>query len=390
MLRALYPSPHEVVESYPAPADGLLALPMVSSARILLPASRKVAPASLRHARRPVNFRSALQTTVVRVALGTGVGRFVCGGYRILRRPGIGSIESVLESVIEQPVRIGIFLGPPRANLKPVLQILDGEGRLLAIAKVGLTKLTQDLAVTEAKALSQLGAGRRSVLTSPELLHFGHWRGHTVLVQSALPLNGVSVNIDPFVRDAAMRELAESNGIRVSSWRTSSYLQRLAGRVAALGDRDVAGHLTGALRLLADTAQSVRFGTWHGDWTVWNMAVRHGRALVWDWERYEPDVPVGFDALHFAFMSALKAKSGPSAAGVELIARSADILRPFEVLAEDAPKIALSYILDLATRYVSDRQADTGVSGGDVTQWLDPVLSLIRVGGISGVGDSGG
>lgn len=36
------------------------------------------------------------------------------------------------------------------------------------------------------------------------------------------------------------------------------------------------------------------------------MTFGRGRALAWDWERSEPDVPMGFDGLHFALQSRLK------------------------------------------------------------------------------------
>ena len=44
----------------------------------------------------------------------------------------------------------------------------------------------------------------------------------------------------------------------------------------------------------------VRMGGWHGDWGHWNMGMGDGVLQVWDWERYDATVPMGFDALHFA------------------------------------------------------------------------------------------
>jgi hypothetical protein len=44
--------------------------------------------------------------------------------------------------------------------------------------------------------------------------------------------------------------------------------------------------------------ESVELGSWHGDWGHWNMGAAHGVLQVWDWERYDAEVPVGFDSLH--------------------------------------------------------------------------------------------
>jgi len=48
-------------------------------------------------------------------------------------------------------------------------------------------------------------------------------------------------------------------------------------------------------------ARDVPFGSWHGDWTPWNMTRVHDTLYVWDWERAEGPVPVGLDLMHFDF-----------------------------------------------------------------------------------------
>ena len=47
----------------------------------------------------------------------------------------------------------------------------------------------------------------------------------------------------------------------------------------------------------------VSLGGWHGDWGRWNMGMGDGVLQLWDWERYDAEVPIGFDALHFAAQS---------------------------------------------------------------------------------------
>ena len=55
---------------------------------------------------------------------------------------------------------VSLRIGPPRANRKPVLELLSPGGEVLGFAKVGVTGLTRELVRAEAAALDVLGAGR--------------------------------------------------------------------------------------------------------------------------------------------------------------------------------------------------------------------------------------
>lgn len=380
VLRELYPDAYQIDVVKTAARGNLVAFPSPADARLLLPTAGKAAASGLRHARRPLDRRSKLQSSLAGVALRTGAAQRLMGGFHVQCAAGSDSIERLLESVLARRVAIGIFLGPKRANRKPVLQVIDESGDLVAIAKVGLTPLTRALAATEAAALTELQHRRGAVLTPPELLYFGEWRRHSVLVQSPLDLCQAPIDIDPGVRSAAMRELAYSSGVQTTTWAGSSYLARLQSRASVLAHSELVQVMEAVIGWLRESPSSVDFGTWHGDWTAWNMAVAGDRALVWDWERYEHDVPVGFDALHYAFMPALKSRAAETS-GPRLLGSAGQILRPFGVDEQIAKEIAISYLMDLAVRYLSDRQADTGVAGGDPAEWLMPALSTVRIGG---------
>jgi hypothetical protein len=334
-----------------------------------------------------MSARSRIETSLVRAALRTGTAQAVGSGFRVRRSPGAESIESLLESLLGHRVVVGVFLGPPRANRKPVLQIMDTAGRLVAVAKVGMNPLTRELAANEAAALRRLAEKPNSTLKAASLIHFGEWHEHTVLVQSALELTGAPLEINAAVRDGAMRAVSEMNGVHIAPWATCSYIARLRDRIDALHGSALSQHLHQAVDLVAATEEEGRFGTWHGDWTAWNMATKGDRALVWDWERYDTDVPVGFDALHYAFMPALKTSNGRARAAVDLIINARRTLQPFGICRTDVGRVSFSYILDLATRYLADGQAETGVSGGRVAEWLEPALVAVRTRGISGIGD---
>jgi hypothetical protein len=66
------------------------------------------------------------------------------------------------------------------------------------------------------------------------------------------------------------------------------------------------------LRDAVDPGVECAFGAWHGDFGPWNAAWGTDALEVWDWERFDPDVPVGLDAAHWR--TQLDVGTDPSAA----------------------------------------------------------------------------
>jgi hypothetical protein len=106
------------------------------------------------------------------------------------------------------------------------------------------------------------------------------------------------------------------------------------------------------------------FGTWHGDFGPWNAA--WGVELeVWDWERFDPDVPVGLDAAHWR--AQLAVGTDPTAAwqlmrgDVEelLDAASDPASDPASAGGDERPDGALAaacYLLAIWSRYRHDAE----------------------------------
>jgi hypothetical protein len=223
----------------------------------------------------------------------------------MLRVPGrddTDSIESYLARCLEMPVRVGVLLGTRRVNQKPVLQVFDPQGHLLAYAKVGHNPLTTELVRNEARALTRIGALDPRCFRVPRLIHHGQWAGLEVLVTSPLVAGPGRGGVPPEARVKAMLELAGLRGWTTSSLVESGFWTRTRDevrRLAAASHVDQLASLTEAVehRHGGDT---VHLGSWHGDWSRWNMNLRDGVVQIWDWERYDPEVPLGFDGVHFA------------------------------------------------------------------------------------------
>lgn len=381
VLRRLFPAPTKVnATGTPSLTGGTdqqyLVLPYLARARMIVPARPRLAAAAMRHSRRSDSRRGRVLTAMLCLVLRLGASRVIPSRVSVRSSEGGEGIDDHLSSAFGQPVSVGVFLGPPRANRKPVLQALDSHGRLLGIAKVGINPLTKGLARVEATALRTLGHCHFNEVVVPTLIAEDEWHGLSIMCQSALPISGLRTDFDRDRSNDAMREVAECLGVEEASWRSSVYLRGLRERF----HDDADGPIVALADLAMDGIESagadhvVRFGAWHGDWSKWNMAQSPTRTLLWDWERFDTGVPVGYDALHFAFMPLLKATDRASA-GVNLLDASARVLSPFGIDPVAARLVCAAYLIEIGARYLHDRQAATGVRGGAVSEWLMPALT---------------
>ncbi|OLB82247.1 MAG: hypothetical protein AUI14_00990 [Actinobacteria bacterium 13_2_20CM_2_71_6] len=369
VLQTLYPS------SDAGPSTEFVAVPNARRPRLLVPAgSRRVAAGAVRRYAQPAARTARLKRDLAAWALRTGVDRALLRDR--ITVTGADTIDSYLRTVLDRDVAISVHIGPARANRKPVLQLLSPEGETVGFAKLGTNALTRRLVRLEATALAALHHARLSTVVIPRILHTGRWQGHEVLVQEALPAwqprRPARLRLP-----AAMREVASCLGITAAPLRRSPYLAALAGRLSIVDG----GPLRGAVLALVDRRghTALEFGAWHGDWAPWNMAALADSVLVWDWERFTPGVPLGFDAIHHELQLRLERGEDAGTAVDATLAAVPALLATFAVAPDAAEVTALLYLIDLATRYLADRQAEAGARLGVLGSWLLPVL-VRRVG----------
>jgi hypothetical protein len=289
--------------------------------------------------------------------------------------PDSGTIEAYLRSVLGYEVLISTHLGAARANRKPVLQLLTRRGETAGFAKVSVNPLTRDLIRAERAALDTLATASLSALTVPRVLHHGPWQGREVLIMNALPAWRRRRALRPGQLTAAMTELTGVGGRSRGPLTGCDYLDRLRARLATAPAGPDRATLGDALDALAAAGPELSFGAWHGDWTGWNMASTAGGLLVWDWERFAPGVPVGFDPLHFRLQSdVVRRRRPPAEAAAACVRDAAACLAPFGVPAGEARLTAVLYLAELSARYLADRQAEAGARLGRPGTWLIPAI----------------
>lgn len=303
---------------------------------------------------------------------------------RVIRPDGSAgkpeTIEAYVAEVLGDTVLSLSLGGQRRANRKPVLQVLRPDGTALAFVKLGTNDLTNRLVHAEHEALLRLSGvrGRLPNIGVADVLQAGTWHGAQILVQSCLPVRRRGVRLDPARVAAGALEVARAFGTRLVPLASSTYLRDLQARLQALLPGPEASVLQSICRGLStpEPRREVLFGASHGDWTPWNMAQTPERLLVWDWERFTSDAPVGVDAVHFA-MQERTARRGtePRAVAEHLLSAAPVLLRPLGVHARNAELVVLLYLIDIGGRYLADSDVRSGARLAEVGQWLLPLLS---------------
>ena len=323
---------------------------------------------------------AAVRSRLVALAFRTGVaGVLLRGRLVVTQADGAGDgLDDLLAELVGEPVCVGIRVGPPRANRKPVLQVVSRRGQLLAYAKLGTGRLTDRLVQAESQALTALAGADLGEVRVPRVLSVGAWHGHPLLVQAPLPVRRAGAPGGARLR-AAMVAVAGTGAGPAAELTAMPWWERTMADVDALPDGPSAVRLRAVRDVLRARAAGVLLpvGAWHGDWNAGNCSVLPDAVLVWDWERYESGVPAGFDALHLALQSGLG--SAPDAAAraavaERVIADAAALTAPFGVATQAAPLVAAAYLYGIGVRYATDDQDGAGASVGRLEDWLLPVL----------------
>jgi hypothetical protein len=284
---------------------------------------------------------------------------------RLVVSPEPAGIEAHVCQVIRRPVRLGVLLGPPRANIKPVLQVFDLDGRTIAFAKVATSSVSAALLKTEAAALQRLEQRPAPGVLAPKLLDIGDWHGRVVLVQTALPA-AQSGRQPTELPTAALAGIAGSAGVRRSRLDESAFWQT----VSDVGPPCWHGLDVSPLAHVRDTIDSsteCSFGAWHGDFGPWNAACGEGHLEVWDWERFDEDVPAGMDAAHWR--AQVDVGADPAAAWNAMRRDVKKVLDALQV-ESSAELAAACYLLSVWTRYRHDAADSATAALRARTEWL--------------------
>lgn len=360
------------------PRTAYVAIPHRRDVRLLIPREAGVPVASLMRGYRAGNTaRHRLRARVTSVAARYGTLRLL-PSLALVHTDSTDGLAAVLQQVLgEQRLTYGISFGPPRANRKPVIQVLDAHGDQVVFVKLGVNELTDGRVRDERQALETVATLGLSSVQAPGLVTGGSYRGHEYLVMQPVPtwsdIDPSSVN-----RQHAMRELCITGQhpaeelARTPWW---SHLLDDLSRSPGGTDSDELRRLARSLEQVA-ACDAVTMGPAHGDWTPWNTAQVGSRVVLWDWERFHPRVPRGWDAIHFEVEDLVRTRGvHPREALRQVAQRMAQLVDdPWGQPADGRLLLAL-YLLRTGERYISDAQLRAGKGKGPLSDWLLPELA---------------
>jgi hypothetical protein len=200
-----------------------------------------------------------------------------------------------------------VSMGTPGPDRKPVIQFVNGRGRVLAYAKVGRDDRTRALVQREARALSEWDSGRARSFAVPALLFSGEVGECYLCVQSAP--SGLERSTGPEIGDEHRRFLSDlaARGTRWMSLDESPFWLELLGRTERSTSPFYRSLLRRAATVLRRRAgqEPIPFHFSHGDFAPWNLKMVGQRLYVFDWEYAREQCPVGTDLFHFLIRSAV-------------------------------------------------------------------------------------
>lgn len=362
LTTVLWPSSRVLEHGEPSEGSGLSLAALPSPTRpnkLMSPSLAGVRVLSSRFS----DDRSTARTVLDGIAAGVLAASSLVARSRRLRL-SLGGEDSLVDEIRESidPTITGavVLCGPPRANQKPVLLLHDWRGRLGCVVKVSWNDLTHDLLGREAATLLHLERYERKGFVAPVVLGqgscgTGQWLAMTPVVAARRAKATVQSVID---LARAIEQTGEASSHRVVA---SDFALRLAaaGQALPLTRRAV------SVATSEDDDAPSDFGAGHGDFVPWNRLSGSPRPAVWDWERYEPCVPVGYDRFHDALQVALHRLSLSPAASVAAVLQWSPSLVP-ELSPSRARSNALWYFASIIHRY----ERDAGASGNDVIRRL--------------------
>jgi hypothetical protein len=331
-------------------------LPGLSSPRWLLPVAGRAAAGALLAQQSGGPRRAAAR--LLTWAHRTGVTRRLpLAKVRVDTREG-ESLVTAVSSVLDEDVTVAIRLGSWDHARSLTLRVFAADGPTRAFGKVGLDPHGQAAVLAERTSLSRVADLDLPDLLRPTVLHHFSWHGNEVLLVSPLLASTGGGHRQDMPLEA-MRHLANALAPRQGLLSSSGWLRSVQQRVTEVTDARLRTRLESVLRRLEDRSRDVELalGCWHGDWSPWNMTWDGPRVMLWDWEHFAEDVPVGFDPVHY-LAQRLRQTVGAGPAEERIwLAQSADVLARLNLTETQRAVLLTAYLLEVNLRFVLDRQS---------------------------------
>lgn len=284
--------------------------------------SRRAAAAALR-LYNPQTLKARLSRRLLAVGLRLGVGQ------PFLKRTWLpmatmagpqpahqGSLFTYLQDVLGQDhLTFAVSLGSPGPHSKPVVQMMDTEGRIVGYAKVGRDETSNALVQNEAQVLQALASACWQTFSLPEVLATAWWRDHFLCVLSAPqnPGGRLPQRLTPLHLEA-LKELWAMPAVW-TPLALSTFWLTVAERAQQVQHAYYRGVIEQGMAVAeawcATLALPFRFC--HGDFTPWNLQRDRQKLFIVDWECAAALGAPLWDLFHFIFQTSYLVKKWDAA-----------------------------------------------------------------------------
>ena len=246
-------------------------------------------------------------------------------------------------------------------NAKPTMRLFERAGTPQGYAKVGWSEATRAVVRNEASALTQVHE-RLQILHAPPLAAAGTWHGYEYAIAAPLPANVRPYDVSPSSTPELMWDIVASGHVSRGPLKDSGFAHRVRAELesSATSQPHDAEVLLAWLARLEKNTSDIDFGRWHGDFVPWNLGRTAAGPVAWDWEYSDPDVPVGFDIVHWQFQRQIAPATGTLSAAVQAADNASHLLTALNVHPDTTQFITSLYLLEVFTRAVRMSAAGAG------------------------------
>ena len=334
------------------PKDGLLHLALPDGRGYLLPLNSRKASVMGLSLYSPQKSKAKLLKGLLKVGLRSGIAQCLLPKVNLDLR----ELEEHLAEVFgERNLSLAVSLGTPGPHRKPVIQVMNQEGKVLGYVKVGWNEISRKLVNNEYEILQMLQKAELSHLHTPEIIWFGEWYNNIMLVTKPL----ISIDGRNFGANALLNALASGIfhdlaqiGKDKQTFHLSLFWSEIKGRLNIINDGlssyqrnilwksvSVLEHELGKMEFL--------FILCLGDVTPWNAFVDHkGHIYVVDLENARKFWLPGWDLFHLVHSSWNSCSWTKESYVLEAIEKC---LKSINIPRHLIEALYLAYLLDLYT-----------------------------------------
>jgi len=239
-----------------------------------------------------------------RLFLALGKVKLITLGLpKVCLEEGNSSIFQTLRELFgREDLCFAVSLGTPGPHRKPVIQVMDLEGKVLGFAKIGWNEFTKELVRHEGKMLQLLNQ-QNFPFKVPRVLYTYDDNNWNICVQEPPSPYSYTRSAPQRLREDYINALCAfaDKVVRWEPLEETSFWNCIIARAQQIQSNFWHHTVARAMEKIREQwrDKKVPLHLAHGDFTPWNAMLVNGRLYLYDWEYAKEWAPAGYDLFHF-------------------------------------------------------------------------------------------